>query len=119
MTIFTIERSECFTADVEVDFGQGGTCEVRVDVEDQDLDIDIHDHDIEYLDEDEALELATSLREHHPEAMELEVTAEAVIKYLANNMKDLGTILDLTISRYNVDYISGLADAADKAREQR
>ena len=108
MSIFTIERSKCFTADVEVDFGQGGICEVRVDVEDQDLDIDICDHDIEYLDADEALELATSLREYHPEVMEQEVTAEAVVKHLAANIQDVGTILDLAIQRFNRLRVSSL-----------
>lgn len=111
MSIFTIERSECFTADVEVDFGQAGICEVRVDVLDQDLDIDIYDHDIEYLDADEALELAASLREHHPEVMEQEVTTEAVIKHLAANIQDVGTILDLAIqmfhNRLRVDSLNG------------
>ena len=108
MTIFTVERCEDITTDTEVDFGQGGLQTIRVSCEDVDIDVDIYDHDIAYLDEDEATDLVTSIREHHPEALKAVVVKADVVKWIAENISELGDVMNCAISHYNTDYIAAL-----------
>jgi len=95
MTIFTIEREESFTAEVEVDFGQGGDQTIDVEVYDHDIEVDVTREDIEEMCPSEAEYLADAIRDFHG----LVTTKEDVIRWLVENLHELGGVIDDAVER--------------------
>ena len=94
MTIFTIEREESFTASAHVDFGEGGEHEIDVEIYDHDFEVDITRADLEEMCPTTAEYLVDVIREVHPNALMTTVSKAEVVNWLAENMRELGSVID-------------------------
>lgn len=95
MTIFTVSEEVHIHSIAEIDFGDGGEHDVEISVYEQ-VELDVTDHDISTLCPSEARELDSVLTAHFPSLRE--ITKDDVVIYLAENLHELGDIIDNAVS---------------------